>query len=124
MTEMKWWPPGVIPDVDGEYVIVLDGCKGFREITPLNRSVSERDARYYPSRQYIGPLNLPAEPKSPPKLRRFTAKYRKSGRDVSGVQMEGRDIVSTFSRDTGDSGCWSSGCELDELIITEWLDPE
>jgi hypothetical protein len=122
MTEAKWWPQGVVPNVNGVFVSARGGL-GNRALWKFpEERVMAIKSDHAAERAFHGPIPDPTP--EPPKLRRFTAKYRKSGRDVSGVQMEGREIVSTFSRDTGDSGCWSSGCELDELIITEWLDPE
>ena len=68
--ELKEWPVGVVPDVDGEYVARLLGGIGFWNF-PEERSIAEK-GQYKDHRQFYGPIpadtptefssSLPSEP--------------------------------------------------------------
>src|SRR5688500_16541922 len=92
MSEPKWWPKGVIPDVPGKYVSLRNGCIRTGWVFPGEAPAANASERKN-ERQFYGPI--PDPPQEPPKLRRFTA-TSKCGVNLSGCVSETFTEFSCF----------------------------
>lgn len=118
MSEPKWWPKGVLPDVPGYYLSVVEGSVGQASWRLPDKYLQSTCKE----RTFYGPI--PDPPKAPPKVRRFTATYK--GEPVSGCIPENHfnSLLHIYRFDSNGRSYYVGQLREFDLDNIQWLDSE